>query len=50
MPSKNIEDLFEDLAIKLGIRNPYDAAEGTISRIRRHLRNSSIRWRVSRYY
>ena len=32
-PSRNIEELFEDLAIKLGIPNPYDAAEDTIDRI-----------------
>ena len=33
-PSRNIEELFEDLAIKLGIPNPYDAAEDTIDRIK----------------
>ena len=33
-PSTNIEELFEDLAIKLGIPNPYDAAEDTIDRIK----------------
>ena len=33
MPSRNIEDLFEDLAVKLGIRNPYAAAESTIEKI-----------------
>ena len=33
IPSRNIQELFEDLAIKLGIPNPYDAAEDTISRI-----------------
>ena len=33
MPSRNIEELFEDLALKLGIQNPYDAAESTIENI-----------------
>jgi len=33
-PSKNVEELFEDLAINLGISNPYDAAEETIDKIK----------------
>ena len=33
VPSRNIEDLFEDLGTKLGIPNPYDAAEDAIDRI-----------------
>jgi len=33
-PSRNIIDLFEDLGNKLGISNPYDAAESAIDRIR----------------
>jgi len=32
-PSRNIEDLFDDLAIKLGIPNPYAAAESTLEKI-----------------
>jgi hypothetical protein len=33
MPSRNIEELFDDLAVKLGIQNPYAAAESTIEKI-----------------
>jgi len=33
MPSRNIEELFDDLAAKLGMRNPYEAAESTIEKI-----------------
>ena len=32
-PSKNVEDLFEDLAANLGIANPYNAAADAIDRI-----------------
>jgi len=32
-PSKNVEDLFEDLAANLGIANPYNAAADVIDRI-----------------
>ena len=32
-PSRNIEDLFDDLAVKLGIPNPYAAAESTLEKI-----------------
>jgi hypothetical protein len=32
-PSKNVEDLFEDLANNLGIANPYNAAADAIDRI-----------------
>ena len=33
-PSRNIINLFEDLGSKLGTKNPYNAAEGAIERIR----------------
>ena len=33
VPSKNVEDLFEDLANNLGIANPYNAAADSIDRI-----------------
>ena len=33
MPSRNIEELFDDLAVKLGIPNPYAAAESTLEKI-----------------
>jgi hypothetical protein len=32
-PSKNVQDLFDDLAVNLGIANPYDGAEEAIDRI-----------------
>ena len=32
-PSRNIEELFDDLAAKLGIPNPYAAAESTLEKI-----------------
>jgi len=32
-PSRNIINLFDDLAIKLGIPNPYDAAENALDKI-----------------
>ena len=34
VPSRNIINLFEDLGSKLGTKNPYNAAEGAIDRIR----------------
>ena len=33
-PSKNVQDLFDDLAVNLGIANPYDIAEETIDKIK----------------
>jgi hypothetical protein len=33
VPSRNIQDLFEDLGTKLGTGNPYEAAEDAIDRI-----------------
>jgi hypothetical protein len=34
LPSKNVEDLFQDLANNLGIANPYNAAADAIDRIK----------------
>ena len=33
-PSRNVEELFQDLADNLGIANPYDIAEETIDKIK----------------